>query len=574
MLATDEELKELIVKRLGLIDEVEFERIRVVATRLRIPVDRALAERGVIPMTFLLRELAQDWGVGFIDLQVGDVHPDALRALPEEYARGRLVIPIEKKDRELRLAMLNPRDKKAIAEIEQMTGLKVVPFLAPEMSIRRAHLLYRGNILELLERSAAEAAGPATRAAGGDRSAADLLSRILEYSVVARASDIHIEPYEVETLVRCRIDGVLKEVLSVAPAAHASLVARVKILASMRIDERRVPQDGRLELDLSGLRMDIRVSSIPTARGEKLVLRLLAKEAAFVDLEELGLAASDFETLRANLLRPFGMILVTGPTGSGKSTSLYGMLTRLGIERQHALNISTIEDPIEYTMPRVSQMAVNVAAGLEFADGLRALLRQDPDVIMVGEIRDKETADIGVRAALVGRLFLSTLHTNDATSAIARLLDMGVEPFLLASTLVMVLAQRLVRRICMACRESFDGDVTRVAAVRARPDFEHTLGVLRGEGVLGGADDLSGGVRLFRGRGCPQCAGSGFHGRVGIFEVFQIDDDVRRMIMERRDGAVIREAAIAAGMKSMFQDGLAKALLGNTTLEEVFRVAL
>jgi len=195
-----------------------------------------------------------------------------------------------------------------------------------------------------------------------------------------------------------------------------------------------------------------------------------------VDLEELGLAASDFETLRANLLRPFGMILVTGPTGSGKSTSLYGMLTRLGIERQHALNISTIEDPIEYTMPRVSQMAVNVAAGLEFADGLRALLRQDPDVIMVGEIRDKETADIGVRAALVGRLFLSTLHTNDATSAIARLLDMGVEPFLLASTLVMVLAQRLVRRICMACRESFDGDVTRVAAVRARPDFEPPIG--------------------------------------------------------------------------------------------------
>ena len=352
-----------------------------------------------------------------------------------------------------------------------MTGLKVVPFLAPEMSIRRAHLLYRGNILELLERSAAEAAGPATRAAGGDRSAAELLSRILEYSVVARASDIHIEPYEVETLVRCRIDGVLKEVLSVAPAAHASLVARVKILASMRIDERRVPQDGRLELDLSGLRMDIRVSSIPTARGEKIVLRLLSKEAAFVDLEELGLAASDYDTLRANLLRPFGMILVTGPTGSGKSTSLYAMLTRLGIERQHALNISTIEDPIEYTMPRVSQMAVNTAAGLEFADGLRALLRQDPDVIMVGEIRDRETADIGVRAALVGRLFLSTLHTNDSTGAVARLLDMGIEPFLLASTLVMVLAQRLVRRICMACRESFDGDATRARRAAGTPGF-------------------------------------------------------------------------------------------------------
>ena len=573
MLATDDELKALIVTRLGLIDEGEFEKIRVVATRLRIPVDRALAERGVIPISFLLRELARTgaWASSTSRWLTSILMRSA--PFPRNTRAARLVIPIEKKDRELRLAMHNPRDKAAIAQIEQMTGLKVVPFLAPEMSIRRAHLLYRGNILDLLERSAAEAAGPATRA-GGDRSAAELLSRILEYSVVARASDIHIEPYEVETLVRCRIDGVLKEVLSVAPAAHASLVARVKILSSMRIDERRVPQDGRLELDLAGLRMDIRVSSIPTARGEKLVLRLLSKEAAFVDLEELGLASSDFDTVRANLLRPFGMILITGPTGSGKSTSLYGMLTRLGIERQHALNISTIEDPIEYTMPRVSQMAVNVAAGLEFADGLRALLRQDPDVIMVGEIRDKETADIGVRAALVGRLFLSTLHTNDSTGAVARLLDMGIEPFLLASTLVMVLAQRLVRRICIACRESFDGDATRIAAVRARPDFDRTLGVLRSEGVLGVADDLSGGVRLFRGQGCLRCANSGFRGRVGIFEVFQIDDDIRRMIMERRDGAVIREAAVAAGMKTMFQDGLAKALLGDTTLEEVFRVAL
>jgi twitching motility protein PilT len=363
-------------------------------------------------------------------------------------AAGRLVVPIEKKDRDLRLAMQNPRDKKAIAEIEQLTGLKVVPFLAPEMAIRRAHLLYRGNILDLLERSAAEAAGPATRA-GGDRSAAELFSRILEYSVVARASDIHIEPYEVETLVRCRVDGVLHEVLSVLPAAHASLVARVKILATMRIDERRLPQDGRLEIDLSGLRMDIRVSSIPTARGEKLVLRLLAKEAAFVDLEDLGLASSDYDTLRANLLRPFGMILVTGPTGSGKTTTLYTMLNVLN---QPDVNLVTAEDPVEYHLKGVTQVAVKPDIGYTFDMALRAFLRQDPDVILVGEMRDHETVETALLAAETGHLVFSTLHTLDATETINRIIavfpphqqrQMRIQ---LASVLKAAIAQRLLPR--------------------------------------------------------------------------------------------------------------------------------
>jgi type IV pilus assembly protein PilB len=511
--------------------------------------------------------------VGFVDVTVSDVQPDALRTLPEEYARKCFVVPFERKDRELRLAMRNPRDHVAIAEIEQMTGFKIVPYLAPEMAIRRAHILYRGNIRELLERSAEEAAVAIGQAGGADRSAAELTNRILEYAVVARASDIHVEPYELETLVRCRIDGVLHDVLSLPPAAHASLVARIKILSAMRIDERRVPQDGRLEADVAGLRIDIRVSSIPARWGEKLCLRLLSKEAAVVDLEDLGLAASDYTILLEKLLLPFGMILVTGPTGSGKSTSLYAMLMRLGNERQNAVNISTIEDSIEYTMPRVNQMAVNGAAGLEFADGLRALLRQDPDVIMVGEIRDRETAEIGVRAALVGRLFLSTLHTNDSTSAVARLLDMGVEPFLLASTLALVVAQRLVRRICLSCRESVTADTALLGTLRARSDYAQTLAVLRAQGALGGNDDLSPGLRVYQGRGCRQCDGSGFRGRVALFELFRVDDRACRMIMERQDGSAIRAVAIEAGMKTIFQDGLAKALLGETTLSEVFRVA-
>jgi type IV pilus assembly protein PilB len=401
-----------------------------------------------------------------------------------------------------------------------------------------------------------------------------MLQRILAYAAVARASDIHIEPYEFETLVRCRVDGTLREVLSMPPAALPSLVARIKILSGMRIDERRAPQDGRFEVDLGGYKVALRVSSLPTLWGEKVVLRLLIRETILLDLEDLGLMPADYATALRNILRPFGMVLVTGPTGSGKSTSLYAMLNRLGIERQNVVNISTVEDPIEYTLPRVNQMSVNSAAGVEFATGLRALLRQDPDIIMVGEIRDRDTAEIAVRAALVGRLLISTLHANDATGAVPRLLDMGIEPFLVASTLSLVVAQRLVRRLCVACRESVTPSPTVRAALQARPDFEPMMARLRADGVLqrdsSGFDD----VRLFQGKGCRQCGGSGYRGRLGVFEVFEPDDEIQMMIMTRRSGADIRTSAIAKGMKTMFLDGLAKVLLGETTFEEVVRVAI
>jgi type IV pilus assembly protein PilB len=574
----EEELRALFVTKLEMIDQAEFDKARNMATRLRIPIERALAERGRIPLPFLLEQLADAWGVGFLDLKTGDIQPEALRTVTEKIARRHGLVPFERRDGKLKVAMCNPRDRLAITEVEQVTGLEVLPHLASEGSILRAQLLYRGNHREMLERSVAGVASATARtedvSGASTASAVDLVTRLLEYAAVSRASDIHIEPYELELLVRYRIDGVLQEALSLPPAAAAPLMSRLKILSGMRIDERRMPQDGRFEADLSGFKVDFRVSSMPTLWGEKIVLRALSKEAAFVDLEDMGLAAPEFETLRKNLLRPFGMILMTGPTGSGKSTSLYAMLMRLGVERSHALNISTIEDPIEYTMSRVNQIPVNVAAGLDFAVGLRALLRQDPDVIMVGELRDRETVEIGVRAALVGRLFLSTLHTNDATSAVVRLVDMGVEPFLIASTLMLVVAQRLARRICVTCRESVALEAGALSVLRARPDFDRLVEALREQGVLGtGADPLAG-ARLFKGRGCHQCKGSGFRGRVGLFELFEIDGDSRQMIMEGRDGATIRAAAVGKGMKTIFQDGLAKAFLGETSLEEVFRVAL
>jgi type IV pilus assembly protein PilB len=574
---TEEELRALLVTRLEVLGEVEFEKARKMAARLAIPIERALADQCRIPLEFILKQLADSWGVDFVDLKVGDVKLDALRAVPVEMARTHMVMPFERTGMTLRVAMCDPRDRKVQEDIQRRAGLQVVPCLTPEMAIRRAHLLYNEELRGMLERSTVDEVASvlrARRAGEEERSAVDLVNRMLEFAVVTGASDIHIEPFELEGLVRCRIDGVLRDVLSLPRPLLAPVVARVKILATMRIDEHRAPQDGRIDMDLGGFKADLRASALPTQWGEKLVLRVLSKEASVIDLEGLGLDPTGYQIVLRNLLRPFGMLLITGPTGSGKSTTLYAMLQRLAAERQNMVNISTIEDPVESTIPRVNQIPINLPAGLDFAAGLRALLRQDPDVIMVGEIRDRETAELGVRAALLGRLLLSTLHTNDATAAVPRLLDMGIESFLLASTLSLVVGQRLVRRICTSCRESLTPEESVLRALQARPDFEATMRVLGDQGVLSkGADPLST-LRLFRGKGCQQCSGTGFKGRLGVFELFEIDEQVRGMIMERRDAASIRAAAVSRGMKTMFQDGLAKVFLGETTLEEVFRVAL
>ena len=572
--ASEEELRAFLVGRLEIVDDSEFDKAKAMAARLRVPIERAVVERGRIPLGFLLTQLAQHWDVGYIDLKVSDVNADALGRVAEEYARRHTIVPFAIDQGRLQVAMWDPRDRRVIDEIERTSSLRVVPYLAPEPAIRRAHLLYKGDLRAMLERSMDGAAYQVALANGHDRSSIETVNRILEYAAVTRASDIHIEPYELEGLVRYRIDGVLHEVLTIPTAELPALTARVKILSHMRIDERRAPQDGRFEADLGGFKLDLRVSCLPTHWGEKLVLRVLSRESVLLDLEDLGLSSADYQIVRRNIMRPHGMILITGPTGCGKTTSLYAMLQRLGAERQNVVNISTIEDPIEYTIPRVTQVPVNLGAGVGFAAGLRSLLRQDPDIIMVGEIRDLETAEIAVRSALVGRLLISTLHTNDATGAVPRLLDMGTEPFLVASTLALVVAQRLVRRICVSCRESVVPDPAILKSLRARKDFDQTVQVLRGEGVIGASGDPFEAARLFRGMGCAQCNRTGFRGRLGVFELFEVAEGIRGMIMERRDAGAIRAEAVATGMKTMFQDGLAKAFLGETTLEEVFRVAL
>jgi type II secretory ATPase GspE/PulE/Tfp pilus assembly ATPase PilB-like protein len=570
---TEQELRTLLVSDLEVLSVDEFDRARSLAQSRRMPLERAAAERARVPFAFLLQEVARSWGVAYMDLKVSDVRRDALRLLREEFARQRQCVAYARGPHEVHVAMANPRDKETIREIARTTGLEVRPRLTTLPAIRRAQLLYRTELFALLNRST-DLDQSASGAEVGEVKTADVLTRILEYAVVSGASDIHIEPFEFDAIVRYRVDGVLHEVLTLTPVASQSLVTRIKVLGGMRVDERRAPQDGRFDADLSGVAIDLRVSSLPTMWGEKVVMRVLSRDAVLLDLESVGFVPADYELVTSYLTRPHGMILVTGPTGSGKTSTLYAFLMRVGAERRNVVNLSTIEDPIEYTMPRVNQVSVNVPAGVDFAAGLRALLRQDPDIIMVGEIRDKETADTAVRSALVGRLLFSTLHTNDATSAVARMLDMGVEPYLLASTLTLVVAQRLVRRLCPSCRESYQPDPAVVLSIEARADFEHIVRGLREYGVLRPGDERLSALRFFRSTGCTDCRQTGYRGRLGIFELFQVNDDVRPLIMERRETSAIREAAVAAGMRTLLVDGLAKAIMGETAIEEVLRAAI
>jgi len=574
---SDQELQSLLVEQLGVINQADFDRASKLAQRLRTPLIHTLVEQGRIPQAFLLEQLARSWNVGFVNLTIGHVKGDIICTLQETFSRKHILIPFDRDGDQLHVAMADPRERNVVSEIERVTGLRVSPFLATEASIRRAQLLYKKELREILDRATTEKTTDLTSAKqhdGNESTIVDAVQRLLLYAAVTRASDIHIEPFELETVIRYRVDGVMREVFSLTPSLQLPLVSRIKILSGMRIDERRTPQDGRFEANLDGFKVDLRVASIPTQWGEKVVLRILSKDNVIIDLEDLGLVPPDYEIILRNIMKPFGMVLITGPTGSGKSTTLYAMLMRIGTERQNIVNISTIEEPVEYSIPRVNQTQVNHQAGVHFSTGLRALLRQDPDVIMVGEIRDKETAEIAVQAALVGRLLLSTLHTNDSTGSIPRLLDIGVEPYLLSSSLTLVVAQRLIRRICKNCRESVTPNTRILESIQARPDFSETIAVLQRQGVLRKTHDGLAGVRLYYGKGCAQCQGSGFVGRVGLFEIFEVDEDIRDLIMQRKPASFIRSTAIMKGMKTMFQDGLAKAFMGETTIEEVFRVAL
>jgi type II secretory ATPase GspE/PulE/Tfp pilus assembly ATPase PilB-like protein len=520
---------------------------------------RCLVRLGHISEDTLLGSLARQLNLARLDLQRLRVPPEAARLLPLDFVRRHRVLAIETQNGSLRLATSDPGNRRLIDDVRLLSGLEVEEAIASEREITEKI----AECFQITVERMIEDFGDGHGSVGSSENLHDievmaseptvvnLVNLIISSALKERASDIHLVPFEKSLELRYRVDGLLREIPPPPKHLHAALVSRVKIMADMNIAERFLPQDGHIQIQHTGCRVDIRVGTMPTIYGESLVMRLLEKDSRVLSLEELGLDPERVDLLSRAVETPHGIVLATGPTGCGKTTTLYSILNRIYTPEKKVL---TIEDPVEYELPGVAQIPVRPARGFTFATGLRAIVRQDPDIIMVGEIRDSETAEIAIRAALTGHLVFSTLHTNDAAGAVTRLLDMGVEAFLIASSLEAVLAQRLVRTVCAACKEEAPLSVTTLAKLEA-------LRLDPGPGPY------------YRGAGCEDCRGTGFRGRTGIFELLRLRTELREMILARRPSTEIKAAALE-DMLTLRQDGWRKAASGLTSLDEVLRVAM
>lgn len=524
-----------------------------------------LLELGLISHAQLNEALAEQTGIQKADLDDISITTDVLGLVPAELVSKYNVLPISKKDGRLTVAMADPFETQAIEDLRLVTGCSIQRCYGNITEMERAILKFYGsNVARMLENLAPVEkrgeTGP-DELVNGEISAArlhelarepslvNLVNLVLLEAIEARASDVHVEPFEKELKIKYRIDGMLMDKSASPKKLHPAIVSRVKIMANMNIAERFVPQDGHIEFAGKNGKIDIRVSTVPTIFGESVTMRILDRNTALIGLEDLGMNAHTLAAFRQCLTKAHGIVLVTGPTGSGKTTTLYASLNKI---YSPSLKIITIEDPVEYQLDGIIQMPVNPRRGLTFSRGLRHILRQDPNIIMVGEIRDRETADIAIRAALTGHLVFSTLHTNDSAGAVTRLIDMGVEPFLLASSLEGVLAQRLVRRICPACRESYKPDESLLRSLSNSVTIEPN-------------------AKLFHGTGCNDCNNTGMRGRIGMFELLRITDKLRRLIASRPTTEKITKTA-GSGLVCMRHDGIEKILAGTTTPEEVLRV--
>jgi len=567
MMKTAQTILDILVESKSLTPS-QVEEIKLESANTGVSPEEVIRQKKLIPDKDLTKARAVLYEVPLVELGEVAVVPMALALVPQAVAQRYQVVPFgfSKEANELSLAMANPLDLEALEFVEKKSGTTVKPYIASEGDIEDAIArLYSQSLTTevkaALGESAPEAAekGPVDIGQLGrvvrEAPIAKIVSTVLEFAMKARASDIHIEPLEDKTRVRYRIDGILHEKLILPKKVHESVVSRVKILSGMRIDEKRVPQDGRFNFSAGDLEVDLRVSSLPTVFGEKMVMRLLKKSGGVPDLPDLGLRGRALKNLEDAIMRPHGIIIVCGPTGSGKTTTLYSVLTRISTPK---VNVVTLEDPVEYQMTGVNQVQVNPAAGLTFASGLRSFLRQDPNIIMVGEIRDTETTELAIQASLTGHLVFSTLHTNDASGALPRLLDLGAEPFLLASSMTCILGQRVCRRICPECKEEYSPPAEVEADIKS---------------VLGKLYPVQKQMKLVIGKKCAACNNTGYLGRIGIYEVLPISEKVARLILERASGREIETQAVAEGMIRMKQDGYLKALEGVTSIEEVLRVA-
>ncbi|MDQ1706563.1 MAG: type pilus assembly protein PilB [Frankiaceae bacterium] len=542
----------------GLVTQQELSEAYEEHQRAGRALGRVLVEKGVLSESQLVAALAQQIGLPFVDLSDFPVDGAAVASVPSSVCRRYNALPIGYDDGKLLVAMSDPANVFAIDDIRSLTGVDVKPAVATKSdvtaAINRYHrvdgdlddltMAFEGqededlsNIKEVVE----------------DAPIVKFVNLLITQAIQDRASDIHIEPTERDLRVRFRIDGVLHEIMRSPKNIQSGVTSRLKIMADINIAERRVPQDGRLSVTSNGKKIDLRVATLPTVWGEKVVMRVLDNSTAMLRLSDLGFGDNNYERYSQSFTKPYGMILVTGPTGSGKSTTLYATLN---IVSRPEINVITVEDPVEYRIPGINQVQTNVKAGLTFASALRSILRSDPDVVLIGEVRDHETAQIAIEAALTGHLVLSTLHTNDAPSAVTRLVEMGIEPFLVGSALDCVLAQRLARRLCLKCREPYTPEPETLLSAR----FPWQDGM-----------DLP---TIYRPIGCSACAKTGYRGRLALHEVMPVTEEIERLAVERASAVQIMHVAKEQGMATLRDDGMLKVLGGVTTLEEILRVVV
>ena len=573
-----DKLIELLVNE-GLIEKSVIDDALKRASESGKPLFSLLSEEGLLDNELLVHGVAQVSGVPYVNLSNSVISQDILSLLPSDVAERFMAVPLAEVQNRLAVAMIDANNVQAVDYLSNRIQRPIKVFMASEESVRHVLDQYKTDLSSVnvaaqasQEESLSEAGNVKTIVQDSPISRA--LSTILEYAVKSHASDVHIEPLEKALKIRCRVDGVLREIMQLPKSIEPALVSRIKILSNLKIDEHRIPQDGQFAVNVAGKEVDLRIAISPVVWGEQVVIRLLDKSGSSFNLEDMGYAGRALRTIRKGIKRPNGMILTSGSTGSGKSTSLYALIKEI---KDDTVNIVTLEDPVEYKMDGVNQIQVNAEVGLTFASGLRSILRQDPDIVMVGEIRDNETANLAIQAALTGHLVFSTLHTNSAAGVLPRLLDMGIEPFLIASTVNTIIGQRLVRRVARR-RDIYQSSPLETQAIR-----EAVGGLLpqTREQVAQYAQDLGyeslplatqASFALAKGKDTPQTP-RGYAGRAGLYEVMDITEEIQNLIVKRATSAEIQRTAIQQGMITMRQDGYLKALNGITTIEEVNRVA-
>lgn len=564
----------LILKKYNLGDAASLKSAQAKADKLNKTLEEMLISDGIVNETELYEKAAEHLEIPYISLKGKEIKKEILNLIPGPVAGTHQVVAFDKDKDQLQLAMTDPTDIQTIEFLRRKTGLEPKVFITSPGDLKEALRRYHAELeddLRIVQDGNNEVLGTDLKKAAEEIPTVNIVNTILEHAVYENASDIHIEPNEKELAVRYRIDGILKPIMTLPKNVQSGLIARVKILSNLKIDEHMVPQDGRFKIQIQEEKMAFRVSIIPVYDGEKIVLRLLHEGAKPVTLDQLGFLDKPRKILEDAIKKPHGMILVTGPTGSGKTTTLYSVL---GILNQPGVNICTIEDPIEYRMQGVNQSQINAKVGFTFAAGLRSFLRQDPNIIMVGEIRDQETAEIAIHAAMTGHLVLSTLHTNNAPTTLPRLVDMGVAPFLVAYTTNIVMAQRLVRKICTYCKKGYFLDKEIEDELGRVFDVKKISALFKANIPKDYKDEGSDveKITFYKGEGCNRCGQTGFKGRMGIYEILEMDEELIKMINAHCTADDIKKYAREKGMITMLEDGLVKAKMGITTISEVLRV--